>query len=242
MTNEPTLLEFSRYAQRLLHAQPKLLEEVQRGHEPRWRVEQMRAFVAAQGVRDEASLDCALRALRQRVMLWLTTRDLLGHAELPEVFATMTALADVTLDIAQAQHHAWLARRYGEPVGEENHAALALLVVAMGKLGGGELNVSSDIDLIFVYAEEGSTRGNSSATPAAASISNHEFFTLLGKRIIATLGSTTADGFVFRVDMRLRPYGESGPLVASLAMLEEYFFTQARAWERYAWAKARAVR
>ncbi len=232
-------IEFSRYAQRLLHAHPNLIEEAEGAHEARWDSAQMRAFVAAQEVRDEATLDRALRRLRQRVMLWLAARDLAGGAELHEVFAAMTALADVCIDTAQTHHYEWLVQRHGEPLGEESGRPQSLVVVAMGKLGGGELNVSSDIDLIFVYAEEGETQPPHEA--AAARISNHEFFTLLGKRIIATLGATSADGFVFRVDMRLRPYGDSGPLVASLATLEEYFFTQARAWERYAWAKARAI-
>lgn len=233
--------QFSRYVQRLLHARPDLSEELQHAHQARWGTESMRAFVEAQGICDEASLDRALRALRQRVMLWLAARDLGGRADLQEVFAAMTALADVSITTAHSYHHGWLAQRHGEPFGEESKRAQALIVVAMGKLGGGELNVSSDIDLIFVYGEEGQTRGEPGAQTAGGSLSNHEFFTLLGKRIIATLGASNADGFVFRVDMRLRPYGDSGPLVASLAMLEDYFFTQARAWERYAWAKARTV-
>jgi glutamate-ammonia-ligase adenylyltransferase len=94
-----------------------------------------------------------------------------------------------------------------------------MLVIAMGKLGGGELNVSSDVDLIFVYPEDGETSG-------CRSIANHDFFIRLGRRLIASLNDITPDGYVFRVDMRLRPYGEGGPLVMSFAMLEEYFFTQ----------------
>ena len=104
----------------------------------------------------------------------------------------------------------------------------------MGKLGGGELNVSSDIDIVFVYPEEGETDG-------ARRISNHEFFIRLARRIIAAIAEVTADGFVFRVDTRLRPYGDSGPLAVSFDMLEEYFITQGREWERYAWVKARSV-
>jgi glutamate-ammonia-ligase adenylyltransferase len=123
---------------------------------------------------------------------------------------------------------------YGEPIGEETGRIQPLLVVGMGKLGGAELNVSSDIDLVFVYPEEGETRG-------ARTISNHEYFVRFGRRLIALLNEATADGFVFRVDMRLRPYGDSGPLACSLAMLEEYFITQGREWERYAWIKGRVV-
>ena len=104
----------------------------------------------------------------------------------------------------------------------------------MGKLGGGELNVSSDIDLVFAYPEEGETDG-------ARRISNREFFDRLGQRLIAAISHVDADGYVFRVDMRLRPYGESGPLTVSFAALEQYLVTQGRAWERYAWLKARPL-
>ena len=104
----------------------------------------------------------------------------------------------------------------------------------MGKLGGGELNVSSDIDLIFVYPDEGETAG-------PRPIANREFFDRLGQRVIAALHDVTPSGYVFRVDMRLRPYGESGPLTTTFAGLEAYLVTQGRAWERYAWLKARAL-
>ena len=104
----------------------------------------------------------------------------------------------------------------------------------MGKLGGRELNVSSDIDLIFVYPEEGHTNGE-------RSIDNNDFFSRLGRKIIALINDITADGYVFRVDMRLRPYGDSGALVMSFAALEEYLVTQGREWERYAWIKARVI-
>jgi glutamate-ammonia-ligase adenylyltransferase len=107
-------------------------------------------------------------------------------------------------------------------------------VIGMGKLGGAELNVSSDIDLIFVYPEDGETQG-------PHPISNHEYCTALGRRLIAALSEITADGYVFRVDMRLRPYGDAGPLATSFDALENYFITQGREWERYAWIKARAL-
>ncbi|MEQ1914327.1 MAG: bifunctional [glutamate--ammonia ligase]-adenylyl-L-tyrosine phosphorylase/[glutamate--ammonia-ligase] adenylyltransferase, partial [Sideroxydans sp.] len=109
-----------------------------------------------------------------------------------------------------------------------------MLVIGMGKLGGGELNVSSDIDLIFVFPEDGETNG-------ARSLSNQEFFSRVGRKLIALINDLTADGFVFRVDMRLRPYGDSGPLAMSFAALEEYLVAQGREWERYAWIKARVV-
>ncbi|MCS0466205.1 bifunctional [glutamate--ammonia ligase]-adenylyl-L-tyrosine phosphorylase/[glutamate--ammonia-ligase] adenylyltransferase, partial [Burkholderia mallei] len=128
-----------------------------------------------------------------------------------------------------------LEAQYGEPRGPSGER-LALGVVGMGKLGGRELNVSSDIDLIFVYEDDGETAGG-----ARAPISVHEFFTRLGRRLIGVLSEATADGYVFRVDMRLRPNGDSGPLVCSLGMLEEYFYVQGREWERYAWIKGRLV-
>ncbi len=106
----------------------------------------------------------------------------------------------------------------------------------MGKLGGRELNVSSDIDLIFVYEDDGETAGGQRAP-----LATQEFFTRLGKRLIGALAEVTQDGYVFRVDMRLRPNGDSGPLVCSLGMLEEYFYVQGREWERYAWIKGRLV-
>ena len=109
-----------------------------------------------------------------------------------------------------------------------------LIVIAMGKLGGAELNVSSDIDLVFVFPEDGVTAG-------PKPLANQEFFDRLGRRVIAALGDVTADGFVFRVEMRLRPYGDSGPLSCSFATLENYLIAQGRTWERYAWLKARPL-
>jgi glutamate-ammonia-ligase adenylyltransferase len=123
---------------------------------------------------------------------------------------------------------------YGIPMGSDNRDPQELLVIGMGKLGGGELNVSSDIDLVFIYPEEGETSG-------PRSISNHEYFDRLARKLIAAIGAMTGDGYVFRVDTRLRPYGEGGPLAMSFAMLENYFITQGREWERYAWIKARVV-
>jgi [glutamine synthetase] adenylyltransferase / [glutamine synthetase]-adenylyl-L-tyrosine phosphorylase len=175
-----------------------------------------------------------LRRLRRQCLLSLTGRDLSGRANLQEVITTMTALAEVTATHACAAIAREMEARYGTPIGEETGTAQPLLVVGMGKLGGAELNVSSDIDLVFVYPEEGETRG-----PHA--ISNHEYFVRFGRKLIALLNDSTADGFVFRVDMRLRPYGDSGPLACSMAALEEYFITQGREWERYAWIKGRII-
>ena len=199
-----------------------------------FRAEEMRGALAAAPGDDEEGLARALRRLRSRVMLRLIARDLGGLASLEEVLDTTTALAEVTIAHALARLDAWLASRHGRPLGATSGREQELHVVGMGKLGGFELNVSSDVDLVYVYPEEGETAG-------PRPISNHEYFTLLGRQLSAALSAMTADGFVFRVDTRLRPYGEGGPLVASFDALENYLVTQGREWERYAWIKARAI-
>ena len=148
----------------------------------------------------------------------------------------MTALAELAVQAAVGVQTQELAATHGTPIGA-NGVPQDLLVVGMGKLGGAELNVSSDIDLIFVYDEDGETDGAN----LRRRITNHEFFAQLGRRVIALLNDVTADGFVFRVDMRLRPNGSAGPLAVSSAMLEEYLMSQGREWERFAWLKARIV-
>ncbi|AIP62580.1 bifunctional [glutamate--ammonia ligase]-adenylyl-L-tyrosine phosphorylase/[glutamate--ammonia-ligase] adenylyltransferase [Burkholderia thailandensis] len=183
----------------------------------------------------EDALKKALRQLRGEVFGALAERDLSGRADVAEVTGTMTDLAEAAIQRAVALLAAELEAQYGEPRGPSGER-LALGVVGMGKLGGRELNVSSDVDLIFVYEDDGETAGG-----ARAPISVHEFFTRLGRRLIGVLSEATADGYVFRVDMRLRPNGDSGPLVCSLGMLEEYFYVQGREWERYAWIKGRLV-
>ena len=181
-------------------------------------------------------LAVARSRLRRRVMLTLIARDATGRAELTEVVTTMTLLAELALQTAIAAQARELAATHGTPTSAEG-VPQDLLVVGMGKLGGGELNVSSDIDLIFVYDEDGETVGSN----ARRGLTNHEFFAQLGRRVIALLNDVTADGFVFRVDMRLRPNGSAGPLAVSCAMLEEYLMAQGREWERFAWLKGRIV-
>ena len=182
----------------------------------------------------EAGLAQAMRRLRKQVMVKLILRDLNGLANLEEVMQTMTTLAEVCVQRAHVCQMMELQAQFGMPRGEASAKVQQLLVIAMGKLGGSELNVSSDIDLIFAYPEDGETDG-------PHKLSNHEFFTRLGRRLISIVSELTADGFVFRVDMRLRPYGDSGPLVTSFAALEEYLISQGREWERYAWIKARVI-
>jgi glutamate-ammonia-ligase adenylyltransferase len=227
----PIALSSSRYAQHLLQARPELGEEI--ASPAPFAREAMRAALAAAPADDETALKARLRRLRQRVLLRVMARDLGGLADLAEVCGTMSDLAEESIATALDWADAQLAAEFGRPRGAAG-AAQKLTVVAMGKLGGRELNVSSDIDLVFLYPEEGETDG-------ARRVSNHEYFARAGRKLIALLAEVTEDGFAFRVDMRLRPYGESGPLVASFEALENYLVAQGREWERYAWIKARAL-
>jgi len=183
-------------------------------------------------------LPVSMRRLRNLVVATLITRDLAGLADLSEVVETMSAFADFAIQTHLAAINQEMIAIHGTPIGEESGAPQDMIVLGMGKLGGRELNVSSDIDLIFAYAEDGTTEISS---PDQRQLSNHEFFTRLGKKLIAALSEITADSFTFRVDMALRPNGVSGPLAASFGMIEEYFIVQGREWERYAWVKARAI-
>lgn len=183
------------------------------------------------------SLERAMRRVRNLLVSTIIARDLSGLADLDEVVTAMTAFADFAIRTHAASLADELVAAHGMPVGEESGRPQHLMVLAMGKGGGGELNVSSDIDLIFVYPEDGET----AAGPGQRQLSNHEFFIRLGRRLNAALSEVIEDGFTFRVDMALRPNGKSGPLAASLGMVEEYLIVQGREWERYAWVKARAV-
>jgi len=182
---------------------------------------------------DENSLKPVLRKLRAWVICHVLVRDIARLADLAEVTETMSLLADIAVEAAHDILHAQLVARHGIPLSDDGREQ-EFIIIGMGKLGGRELNVSSDIDLIYVYPEDGSTAG-------PRIIDNFEFFTKLGRGIIQALNDLTGDGQVFRVDMRLRPNGDSGPLVASFDMLENYFITQGREWERYAWIKARVM-
>lgn len=184
------------------------------------------------------SLPRATRRLRNLVMATLIARDLSGRADLAEVLTTVSMLAQFIVETHTEALTGELIARHGTPIGEESGKRQELIVLGMGKLGGCELNVSSDIDLIFVYPEDGETQ---TTAPDQQALSNHEFFTRLGKKLINAIADITEDGFSFRVDMALRPNGASGPLVASFGMVEEYLLVQGREWERYAWVKARAL-
>lgn len=229
---EPAL-QHSTYLQRLFRCHPQLQADTEATIDQPFSRDEMTAFLANRPCLSDDELKLHLRQLRQAVMARLIARELAGLSNLDEAMHTTSDLAEVAIAVALG----WLSQpdeRHGEPVGEETGTTQQLIVVGMGKLGGRELNVSSDIDLIFVYPEDGETTG-------PRKISNHEFFALQGKRLINLIGDVTDEGFVFRVDMRLRPFGDSGPLVCSFGALENYLLTQGREWERYAWIKGRAL-
>lgn len=225
-------LAHSHYLSNQLQAHPEMISELVATWQQPLSEDQLLSSLKREFSDDEA-VKSTLRRLRQRVMAHLVLRDLSGLAPLTEIVESMTLLADVTTNFALDYYHRQLVTTYGEPLDKAGQPQ-RLLIIGMGKLGGRELNVSSDVDYIFVYPEEGDTNGKKS-------IENYDFFTRLGKRVISALGDLTADGQVFRVDMRLRPNGDSGPLVCSLDSLENYFITQGREWERYAWIKSRVM-
>jgi glutamate-ammonia-ligase adenylyltransferase len=204
MSDSIRKLADSRYATRLLEAHPELAREL--SLPGAFARDEMTAALDGAAADDEAALMRRLRRLRSRVLLRVMARDLCGLADLDEVCGTMSELAELSIAAALQEKD--------------------LIVVAMGKLGGRELNVSSDIDLVFVHG---------------GGVEDQERWERAGRRLIRVLGSVTEDGLAFRVDMRLRPYGDSGPLACSLDFLETYFITQGREWERYAWIKARAI-
>jgi glutamate-ammonia-ligase adenylyltransferase len=205
----------------------ELLRELRQGEI----AQRLRAAVA--GVPDLAGFMQTLRRQRTREMVRIAWRDLAGWAAIGETLADTSAFADAAIDVATEHAFQDLVRTYGEPRSIEGELQ-SFIVLGMGKLGGGELNFSSDIDLIFLFPEKGTTTG-------ARCIDNEDFFTRLGRLLIKLLGERTADGFVFRVDMRLRPFGDSGPLAVSAAFLDDYLQAHGRDWERYAWVKARAI-
>ncbi|MGO1309031.1 MAG: bifunctional [glutamate--ammonia ligase]-adenylyl-L-tyrosine phosphorylase/[glutamate--ammonia-ligase] adenylyltransferase, partial [Kluyvera intermedia] len=185
-------------------------------------------------VHDEAALMWALRVFRRRVMVRIAWAQALSQVSEENTLQQLSHLAETL--IVQARN--WLydacCREWGTPCSADG-VPQPLLILGMGKLGGGELNFSSDIDLIFAWPEHGTTQGG------RRELDNAQFFTRLGQRLIKALDQPTQDGFVYRVDMRLRPFGDSGPLVLSFAALEDYYQEQGRDWERYAMVKARIM-
>jgi glutamate-ammonia-ligase adenylyltransferase len=182
----------------------------------------------------EAELMESLRRFRKRHMVRIAWRDIAGWAGLDETLRDLSMLADVCIDFVCKRMHAMLVARYGTPRGAESGEPQSLMVLGMGKLGGCELNFSSDIDLILLYPEDGETDGT-------RSIDNAEFFLRLGQKIVQLLATPTVEGFVYRVDLRLRPFGDSGRVALSFVSFEHYLQQHGRDWERYAYVKARAL-
>ncbi|MDX1677392.1 bifunctional [glutamate--ammonia ligase]-adenylyl-L-tyrosine phosphorylase/[glutamate--ammonia-ligase] adenylyltransferase [Arsukibacterium sp.] len=183
---------------------------------------------------DEAAVFSRLRCYRNRALTMLLTADIYQLQTTEQGLARVSSLADCLINSAYRWAYQGQQAQNGTPF-DEYDEAMPMLILGMGKLGGKELNFSSDIDLIFTYPGHGETRGGRRA------LEHQQFFTKVGQKLIAALHQVTADGFVYRVDMRLRPFGDSGPLVLSFAALEDYYQEQGRDWERYALLKARVL-
>jgi [glutamine synthetase] adenylyltransferase / [glutamine synthetase]-adenylyl-L-tyrosine phosphorylase len=216
---------------------PDLLSELlasgdlEHAYEPEQTASRVRAALDAAETED--ALKRALRQLRRREWLRIAWRDLTGAADLKETLRELSALAEHCVDCALDWCYQDACERFGVPCNAAGEAQ-RLVVLGMGKLGGYELNFSSDIDLIFAYPEPGRTAGR-------RAVDNQQFFARLGARLIKVLSEYTADGFAFRVDMRLRPFGDAGGLALSFDAIEHYYQTHGRDWERYALIKARTI-
>jgi glutamate-ammonia-ligase adenylyltransferase len=235
-SQRPAVIAASRFVEDALQREPGLLATLEREgvlERPRRPGEIAGLASAAGEAADETGFMDALRRLRRHELVRIAWRDLAGAAPLAETLAELSALADAAIAAALAFATRALEPRFGTPRSPAGEAQ-ELVVVGMGKLGGGELNFSSDIDLVFLYPEAGETDGRRTA-------SNEEYFTRLGQALIRLLDARTPEGFVFRVDMRLRPLGEPGPLAMNFSAFEGYLQQHGRDWERYAWVKARAV-
>jgi [glutamine synthetase] adenylyltransferase / [glutamine synthetase]-adenylyl-L-tyrosine phosphorylase len=187
---------------------------------------------AADALEKEAVMQL-LRRFRRREMLRIALRDICGWSDLNQTLADLSQLADAAIGAALDWLHLRESRTKGMPVDAAGHP-IGLVVLGLGKLGAHELNFSSDVDLMLLYSAEGQTGGHSECP-------HQSFFTRIGRELIQVIGTPTADGFVFRVDTRLRPYGDAGPLVMTFDQLEDYYLEQGREWERYALIKARVA-
>jgi glutamate-ammonia-ligase adenylyltransferase len=229
----PPLSEGSRFYQRLQRRYADVFRTLPDGTPERGLLTQAYGILRTQG----HEVGPALRILRQWTLAKLITLDCEQHADLPTITLCMTHLAEVALDEACQQAFRDLDARHGMPMTEAG-ARAQFWVIGMGKLGARELNVSSDIDLIYVYDEDGETTGNAQGL---GKITVQEYFARAVKAIYTLVGETTEHGFVFRMDLALRPNGNSGPSVVSLGALEEYLLVQGREWERFAWMKSRVI-
>jgi len=231
------VLVCSDYVAGVLARWPQSLTEViddGRLHRPLEGSELDRLFRAATPENEsETAFMRRLRLFRHRELMRIIFRDLAGWSQTAETLAELSALADTCIRAAMLYSSAEMQRRHGIPRAADGEEAV-MVVVAMGKLGGGELNLSSDVDVVFIYSDAGETDGN-------RPLANEEYFRRLAQHFINLLTKKTADGFVYRVDPRLRPFGDSGPLACSAGAFEDYLVEHGRDWERYAWVKARAV-
>ena len=224
---------FSRFVQRLRRRYPDELTWLPDGVPEREAMQQAYDRLRA----SHQTPGAALRILRQLVLHRLAQLDANGQASLKQVTASMTRLAEFALQTACQQVQLDLDAVHGNPLLEDGRRC-PVWIVGMGKLGAHELNVSSDIDLIYIYEGDGDTAGSELGR---GRISNQEYFAKLVKGVFALIGDVTEHGFVFRLDLALRPNGNSGPTAVSLGALEEYFQVQGREWERFAWLKSRVV-
>jgi len=230
------VLAGSDFIAQALIAYPEWYEEI-RERPPA--VDEWREYAGALAQRlaaatDEPGLMRELRLFRRRTLARIGWSQALQTSATEQTLTQLSELAEVLIIAARDWLYQSCCREWGTPVNAQGETQ-PLLVLGMGKLGGGELNFSSDIDLIFAYPESGRTQGG------RRELDNAQFFTRLGQRLIKALDQCTADGFVYRVDMRLRPFGDSGPLVLSFSALEDYYQEQGRDWERYAMVKARLL-
>lgn len=230
------VLTFSDFVQASVTANPDWLAELESSPPQADEWQQYAGWLqtALNGVTDEATLMRELRLFRRRVMVRIAWAQALELVSEESTLQQLSELAQTLIVAARDWLYDACCKEWGTPCSEEG-VPQPLLILGMGKLGGGELNFSSDIDLIFAWPEKGSTRGG------RRELDNAQFFTRLGQRLIKALDQPTQDGFVYRVDMRLRPFGDSGPLVLSFAALEDYYQEQGRDWERYAMVKARIM-
>lgn len=230
------VLVFSNFVRQSVTTHPQWLEQLHKSlpEGDEWPQYQQQLQQVLQNVQDEASLGQALRLFRQQIMVRIASAQALELVPTTTTLQQLSVLAEVLIATARDWLYADCCRNWGTPCNEQGEVQ-PLIVLAMGKLGGGELNFSSDVDLIFTWPENGTTRGG------RRELENSLFFTRLGQRLIKVLDQPTESGFVYRVDMRLRPFGDSGPLVFSFAALEDYYQEQGRDWERYAMVKARIL-
>ncbi|MGK2940616.1 MAG: bifunctional [glutamate--ammonia ligase]-adenylyl-L-tyrosine phosphorylase/[glutamate--ammonia-ligase] adenylyltransferase [Immundisolibacter sp.] len=237
LTVAPRVLAASEFVTELCQARPQLLAELLDTDRLESAANGAAVYASVQAglaqVADEAELRLRLRLLRSREMLRIAWRDLAGWADLDETLAALSALADACIHSALDWLYRWQLEQLGPPQ-DSRGQAVGLVVLGMGKLGGEELNFSSDVDLIFGFEHAGVCQG-------PGEISNEEFFLRLARRLVSVLDEVDASGRVFRVDVRLRPFGNSGPLAVSFDAAEDYYQNHGRDWERYALIKARPV-